>query len=150
MTGTSQQSSRWSRWGSAAVTRGVAISDWASGYANSASASEYLLNHPYTKSHFHSRTAERASLLLISISPYLPCSEIGGERFWPSSNDMPLEIEKCERILRAFTVEGIPDKAELEREEEFKDSKGNFMKKKRKVLKKIPPKIIEKAAGIGE
>jgi len=63
---------------------------------------------------------------------------------------MVLEIEKCERILRAFTVEGIPDKQELEREEEFKDSKGNFMKKKRKVLKKIPPRILERAAGIGE
>lgn len=62
-------------------------------------------------------------------------AKIGGERFWPMSNDMLLEIEKCERILRAFTVEGIPQKEE--KEEQVSDGKGNFIKKKRKVLKKI-------------
>lgn len=62
-------------------------------------------------------------------------AEIGGERFWPSSNDMPLELDKCERILRAFTVEGIPQKEE--KEEEVPDGKGGILRKKRRVLKKI-------------
>lgn len=48
---------------------------------------------------------------------------------------MPLELEKCERILRAFTVEGIPQKEE--KEEEVRDGKGGWVRKKRKVLKKI-------------
>lgn len=81
-----------------------------------------------------------------------PSTEVGAERFWPSSNDMLLEIEKCERILRAFTVEGIPSKPEKEEEELswHKDKKVNFMQKKRKVLRKIPSKVIKEAAGIGE
>lgn len=40
---------------------------------------------------------------------------LGGERFWPASNDFPLEIEKCVRILRSFTSEGVqvkPDENE--------------------------------------
>ena len=34
-------------------------------------------------------------------------AKFGGERFWPSSGDFEEELAKCERILRAFTVEGI-------------------------------------------
>lgn len=73
-------------------------------------------------------------------------AKIGGERFWPKSNDMEEEIAKCERILRVFTVEGIATKQE--KEEEVSDGKGNTIKKKRKVLKKIPPKAIRNAKGI--
>ncbi|CEH12489.1 Uncharacterized conserved protein [Ceraceosorus bombacis] len=107
---TAPQGSRWSRWGKAGFDKGMKLSDWASGYANAASA------------------------------------KIGGERFWPKSNDMVLEIEKCERILRAFTVEGIPQTDE--KEEDVKDSKGGWVRKKRKVLKKIPPNAIKRAKGV--
>lgn len=54
---------------------------------------------------------------------------MGVERFWPTSNDFREELEKCERILRTFTVEGLPT------EETVADGK-----KKRKVYRKIPPK----------
>jgi hypothetical protein len=70
----------------------------------------------------------------------------GGESFWPKSNDMPLEIDKCERILRSFTVEGIPQKEE--KEEKVQDGKGNWITKKRKVLRKIPPAAIKQAKAI--
>lgn len=72
--------------------------------------------------------------------------KIGGENFWPKSDDTVEEIAKCERILRAFTVEGIASKDT--REEEFSDGKGNKVKKKRKVLRKIPPRAIKNAKGI--
>lgn len=49
-------------------------------------------------------------------------AKIGAERFWPRSNDTEEEIAKCERILRAFTVEGIT--AKDEKEEEVADGKG--------------------------
>lgn len=32
---------------------------------------------------------------------------MGSERFWPTTGDFPLEMEKCARILRAFTVDGV-------------------------------------------
>jgi SH3 domain-containing YSC84-like protein 1 len=82
------------------------------------------------------------------LSPYANkvSSAVGGERFWPQSNDMPLEIEKCERILRAFTVEGVQQKDT--KEESVQDSQGNWIKKKVKVLRKIPPAAIRNAKGI--
>lgn len=82
------------------------------------------------------------------ISPYANkvSSAVGGERFWPQSNDMPLEIEKCERILRAFTVEGVQQKDS--KEESVQDAQGNWIKKKVKVLRKIPPAAIRNAKGI--
>lgn len=81
-------------------------------------------------------------------SPYANkvSSAVGGERFWPQSNDMPLEIEKCERILRAFTVEGVQQKDT--KEESVQDAQGNWIKKKVKVLRKIPPAAIRNAKGI--
>ncbi|PWN36212.1 uncharacterized protein FA14DRAFT_146468, partial [Meira miltonrushii] len=71
---------------------------------------------------------------------------VGGERFWPQSNDMPLELEKCERILRAFTVEGVQQKDS--KEESVQDAQGNWITKKVKVLRKIPPAAIRNAKGI--
>lgn len=124
----SSEDSRWKRWGKTAFDKSIVMSDWASGYANSASA------------------------------------KLGGERFWPKSNDFPEEIAKCERILRAFTVEGIETKADtkaassspssthsadedviVEKDETKKDT---FITKKRKVLRKIPPAVIKRAKGI--
>lgn len=32
---------------------------------------------------------------------------MGAERFWPSSNDFKEEVDKCVRILRFFTEEGV-------------------------------------------
>ncbi len=120
----SSDESRWKKWGKTAFDKSIVVSDWASGYANSASA------------------------------------KMGGERFWPKSNDFPEEIAKCERILRAFTVEGIETKpaerkdaseptsdAEAEADAEAKKKEG-FMHKKRKVLRKIPPAVIKRAKGI--
>lgn len=124
-TSSSADESRWKRWGKTAFDKSIVVSDWASGYANSASA------------------------------------KLGGERFWPKSNDFPEEIVKCERILRAFTVEGVETKptttskeGENEEEEEEEEivikekGKESFMKKKRKVLRKIPPSVIKRAKGI--
>lgn len=51
------------------------------------------------------------------------------ERFWPTSGDFVLEMDKCERILRTFTVEGLPT------EETVADGK-----RKRKIYRKIAPK----------
>lgn len=75
-------------------------------------------------------------------------AKAGGERFWPKSNDMVEEIEKCARILRTFTVEGLETQQKEEEAEVVVDAKGNKVKKRRKVLKKIPPRAIQKAKGI--
>ncbi|WFD49523.1 hypothetical protein GLX27_004206 [Malassezia furfur] len=71
-------------------------------------------------------------------------NRLGGERFWPSSNDFPLEIEKCVRILRSFTAEGLQVKEEPKDEETKKKWKANPPK----VVKKIPPQVIRDAKGI--
>lgn len=110
MSSTDTSSGKWGRWGRSAFDRSIKLSDWASTYANAASA------------------------------------KIGAERFWPRSNDTEEEILKCERILRSFTVEGIA--AKEDKVEEVVDAKGNRIKKKRKVLKKIPPRAIRNAKGI--
>ncbi|KAK4699417.1 SH3 domain-containing YSC84-like protein 1, partial [Phenoliferia sp. Uapishka_3] len=65
---------------------------------------------------------------------------IGSERFWPTTGDFPIEMEKCARILRAFTVDGI------EHTVEEKSVKG--LKKQRRVMKKIPSRIIRSAKGL--
>ncbi|KAL8277442.1 hypothetical protein RQP46_010164 [Phenoliferia psychrophenolica] len=66
--------------------------------------------------------------------------DIGSERFWPTTGDFPLEMEKCARILRAFTVDGI------EHTVEEKSVKG--VKKQRRVMKKIPSRIVRSAKGL--
>ncbi|SJX62015.1 uncharacterized protein SRS1_10642 [Sporisorium reilianum f. sp. reilianum] len=113
---TDAQESRWKRWGKTAFDKSIVVSDWASGYANSASA------------------------------------KMGGERFWPKSNDFPDEVLKCERILRAFTVEGIEAKPTAATDDdtivEHDAKKNSFIHKKRKVLRKIPPSVIKRAKGI--
>ncbi|PKI84307.1 hypothetical protein MVES1_001636 [Malassezia vespertilionis] len=66
---------------------------------------------------------------------------LGGERFWPATGDFPLEVEKCARILRNFTREGIPVKERLE-------SEGKKKLLDREVVKKIPPQVIRNAKGL--
>ncbi|KDN36138.1 hypothetical protein K437DRAFT_241337, partial [Tilletiaria anomala UBC 951] len=113
-----EQESRWTRYGSSAFSRGMKISDWASGYANAASA------------------------------------KLGGERFWPRSGDFELEIEKCERILRCFTVEGIESEEGAEEEVATPGAapeartETHLEKVKRKVIRKIPPALVARAQGI--
>ncbi|KIR57032.1 hypothetical protein I315_00193 [Cryptococcus gattii Ru294] len=64
----------------------------------------------------------------------------GTEAFWPVTGDFPKEMDKCARILRAFTVDGI-----ITEEKEDKDASGS---RKKKVIRKIPPAVIAKAKGL--
>ncbi|GAA5963267.1 hypothetical protein JCM8115_000956 [Rhodotorula mucilaginosa] len=66
---------------------------------------------------------------------------IGVERFWPTSGDGPVEMEKAARILRAFTEEGVGAKVER------KDEKTGA-KIVRKVMRKIPASVIRQAKGL--
>ncbi|WWC85460.1 uncharacterized protein L201_000323 [Kwoniella dendrophila CBS 6074] len=70
----------------------------------------------------------------------------GTEAFWPVTGDFPKEMEKCARILRAFTVDGIvteeKEKADPNQPDEPKK------KKKIKVIRKIPPSVIASAKGL--
>ncbi|KAL7409481.1 hypothetical protein BDY24DRAFT_429081 [Mrakia frigida] len=63
--------------------------------------------------------------------------KVGSEHFWPTTGDFPQEMEKCARILRAFTVEGT--------QTTITDEK---TKRQKKVLRKIPPKIVQEAVGV--
>ncbi|TIB73433.1 DUF500-domain-containing protein [Wallemia mellicola] len=65
--------------------------------------------------------------------------ELGTERFWPTSGDMPLEIDKAERIIRAFTTEGIAIDEPVG--EEGKQGR-------RRVFRKIAPNVLAGAKGI--
>lgn len=67
-------------------------------------------------------------------------AKLGGERWWPTTDDFPAEVAKCVRILRAFTVDGI------EKRVDEKDDKG--LTKQRKVFRKIPAEVIRSAKGI--
>ncbi|GAA5929893.1 hypothetical protein JCM3775_004457 [Rhodotorula graminis] len=67
-------------------------------------------------------------------------AKVGGERWWPTTDDFPAEVAKCVRILRAFTVDGI--------EKEVVDKDASGMTKKRKVFKKVPSEVIRDAKGI--
>lgn len=99
-----------------AFNKSIKISDWASGYANAASA------------------------------------KFGGERFWPRSGDFEEEIAKCERILKAFTAEGIETevdengepiadknvpKPEAVQGEETEQKETRTARFKRKVMRKV-------------
>ncbi|KAH8078603.1 hypothetical protein HD553DRAFT_277760, partial [Filobasidium floriforme] len=76
----------------------------------------------------------------------------GNERFWPTTGDFPQEIEKCARILKAFTVEGIPTEVVPEIEDKNQDQGDGTTKKKAKkpvkLLRKIPPKVLSEAVGL--
>lgn len=68
----------------------------------------------------------------------LVSDKAGVERFWPVTGDGLAELHKCERILREFTVTGVPTSPEK------KAKKG----KNTQILKKIPPSVIANAKGI--
>ena len=59
--------------------------------------------------------------------------------FWPTTGDYAAELDKCERILRTFCVEGLPVEEEITAD----PSNSAAPKKKRKVYRKVPPKIIQ-------
>lgn len=71
----------------------------------------------------------------------------GSERFWPVRGDFVQEIDKCVRILRAFTVEGVEAPVE-EETTVIKDGEKKKAKKKQRILKKISPKVIQEAVGL--
>ncbi|WVR03210.1 hypothetical protein IAU60_000201 [Kwoniella sp. DSM 27419] len=67
----------------------------------------------------------------------------GTEAFWPVTGDFPKEMDKCARILRAFTVDGVVT------EEQVKEDETDGKKKKKiKVIRKIPPAVIAQAKGL--
>ncbi|KAJ9094553.1 hypothetical protein QFC20_006868 [Naganishia adeliensis] len=87
----------------------------------------------------------------------LLCVYLGSERFWPVTGDFPEEMEKAARILRAFTVDGIPTTVTepasgtttpngtgIASTSTFKAPKG----KQFKVLRKIPPEVFAEAKGL--
>ncbi|KAM0750264.1 hypothetical protein T439DRAFT_302214 [Meredithblackwellia eburnea MCA 4105] len=61
---------------------------------------------------------------------------IGSERFWPTTGDAPLEMDKCARILAAFTA--LPPSS----------LPPSSLPPPRKVLKKIPSTVIRSARGL--
>lgn len=68
----------------------------------------------------------------------------GSERFWPTTGDFPLEMDKCARILKSFTEQGVATTVEAN---DMADP-DPAAKKKVRVLRKIPPKIIQEAKGL--
>lgn len=66
-----------------------------------------------------------------------PCLVTG---FWPTSGDYVQELAKCERILRTFCVEGLPVEEEVSTDP---NNPTTAPKKKRKVYRKVPPKVIQ-------
>lgn len=70
--------SKMSRASTKFMNMAIAVSDWAAGYGNAFTESAWLC--------FVGTDSE----------------EIGGERTMPSTNDFPLECDKCTRILRAY------------------------------------------------
>ncbi|WWC67199.1 uncharacterized protein I206_101106 [Kwoniella pini CBS 10737] len=72
----------------------------------------------------------------------------GTEAFWPVTGDFPKEMEKCARILRAFTVDGIVTEEKEKPDDSATDDKDKKKKKKIKVIRKIPPAVIASATGL--
>ncbi|GAA5960709.1 hypothetical protein JCM3765_007299 [Sporobolomyces pararoseus] len=68
-----------------------------------------------------------------------------GERFWPVSGDYEKELDKCYRILSAFVVDGVGVKVDTE---EIDPATGNKRRERKKVLRKIPAKVLREAQGI--
>ncbi|GAA5887488.1 hypothetical protein JCM16303_003434 [Sporobolomyces ruberrimus] len=68
-----------------------------------------------------------------------------GERFWPVSGDFEQELSKCHRILSAFVVDGVGVKVDTE---EIDPATGKKRRERKKVLRKIPAKVLREAQGI--
>ncbi|CEQ39129.1 SPOSA6832_00653 [Sporobolomyces salmonicolor] len=116
-------------WGKTAMEKGIVISDNVGGKVNG--WAEHVRPSP-PLSHLTSATR-----VLITLAH----SQLGGERFWPTTGDFEIELAKCERILREFTVEGVGVKIEK------KDTRTGKIAKK-VLRKKIPAKILREAKGI--
>ncbi|TIB62917.1 hypothetical protein E3P78_02144 [Wallemia ichthyophaga] len=65
--------------------------------------------------------------------------KLGAQRFWPTSGDMPLEIDKAEKVIRAFTTEGIAVDEPIGEE---------GRQGRRRVFRKIAPNVMASAKGI--
>ncbi|KAK4687017.1 SH3 domain-containing YSC84-like protein 1, partial [Tremellales sp. Uapishka_1] len=70
-------------------------------------------------------------------------SRLGVEAFWPTTGDFPKEMDKCARILRSFTVDGIVTQEKVSTNKAMKKGKSVV-----KVIRKIPPKVIAEASGL--
>ncbi|GAA5928908.1 lipid-binding SYLF domain-containing protein [Sporobolomyces koalae] len=68
-----------------------------------------------------------------------------GERFWPVSGDFEQELDKCHRILSAFVVDGVGVKVDTE---QIDPATGKKRRERKKVLRKIPAKVLREAQGI--
>lgn len=73
----------------------------------------------------------------------------GAEAFWPTELAEG-EIDKAARILRTFTLDGTDDDEQIhaETEEAVAHNDKYASRKTQKVLRKIPPKALEKCYGI--
>ncbi|SCV74267.1 BQ2448_6699 [Microbotryum intermedium] len=70
--------------------------------------------------------------------------QTGSERFYPVTGDFTAELEKVTRILQSFTVDGIEGAVAAE----SKTASGATRKVQRKVMRKIPAKVIRDAKGV--
>ncbi|KAI5480463.1 Ysc84 actin-binding domain protein [Pseudohyphozyma bogoriensis] len=68
--------------------------------------------------------------------------KLGSRAFWPVTGDWPQEIEKCAQILRDFTVHGV------EHTEAEKAAAGKGLRKQKKVIKKIPSRVVRGAKAL--
>lgn len=89
----------------------------------------------------------QATMISDKIGPYANnwTEKVGGERWWPTSHDFAAEIAKCTRILRAFTVDGVEQKAGKSGSvEEPKTG----LKTQGKVFMKIPAAVLRDAKAV--
>ncbi|KDE02413.1 hypothetical protein MVLG_07026 [Microbotryum lychnidis-dioicae p1A1 Lamole] len=68
----------------------------------------------------------------------------GSERFYPVTGDFTAELEKVTRILQSFTVDGVEGAVDVE----SKTASGAPRKVQKKVIRKIPAKVIREAKGV--
>ncbi|BGO94091.1 hypothetical protein NBRC10512_003724 [Rhodotorula toruloides] len=83
---------------------------------------------------------DKAIVISDKIGPYANdwTEKVGGERWWPTSHDFAEEVLKCTRILRAFTVDGVEQKAEPK----------TGLKTQGKVFVKIPAAVLREAKAV--
>ncbi|SGY48329.1 BQ5605_C001g00642 [Microbotryum silenes-dioicae] len=70
--------------------------------------------------------------------------QTGSERFYPVTGDFTAELEKVTRILQSFTVDGVEGAVDVE----SKTASGAPRKVQKKVIRKIPAKVIREAKGV--
>ena len=72
-------------------------------------------------------------------------AKMGGERFWPKSGDWELEMEKCARILRAFTEEGVETKLVVDEQQQVQSGKE---RKKQTRIQQAQQKVVRKVSDL--